>query len=320
MRNTWLVSGVLALLACGEGTSPTLGGGPPPGGGGDPGLGPNVSLNGWRPFPDDNPWNTPVNTSPVDPNSPRIIASIGVDRALHPDFGTEPTYGIPYVVVAGSTPRVPVSFDYADESDPGPYPLPRDAPIEGGANSGGDRHVLVIDRDNRMLYELWDSHPGSSAWTAGSGAIFDLNSNALRPAGWTSADAAGLPVFPGLVRYDEVAAGEIRHAIRFTARRSRKAYVSPARHWASSSTNDSLPPMGMRVRLKAGFDITGFPPQARVILQAFKTYGMIMADNGSDWFFSGTSDPNWDDAQLNTLKTLHGGDFEVVQMGPLTTP
>jgi hypothetical protein len=320
MMRSWLVSGLAAALlsACGSGTGPG-GAGPPPGGG-DPGLGPNAGLNGWRPFPDDNPWNTPVDRSPLDPSSDRIIASIGLDAPLHPDFGTEPTYGIPYVVVPGSTARVPVSFDYADESDPGPYPIPANAPIEGGAASTGDRHVLVIDRDNRTLYELFDPHPGASGWTAGSGAIFDLQSNALRPAGWTSADAAGLPIFPGLVRYDEVADGEIRHAIRFTVRRSRRAYVAPARHWASSSTNDSLPPMGMRVRLKAGFDMSGYPPQARVILQAFKTYGMIVADNGSDWFFSGTSSPSWDDNQLNTLKQLKGRDFEVVQMGPLVTP
>jgi hypothetical protein len=320
MIRLWLVTGLAAALltACGTGTGPGGAGLPP--GGGDPGLGPNASLNGWRPFPDDNPWNTPVDGSPVDPSSDRILASIGLDAPLHPDFGTEPTYGIPYIVVAGSTARVPVAFTYADESDPGPYPIPANAPIEGGAASTGDRHVLVIDRDNRMLYELFDAHPGASGWTAGSGAIFDLQSNALRPAGWTSADAAGLPIFPGLVRYDEVAAGEIRHAIRFTVRRSRKAYVAPARHWASSSTNDSLPPMGMRVRLKAGFDIAGYPPQARVILQAFKTFGMIVADNGSDWFFSGTSSPSWDDNQLNTLKQLKGRDFEVVQMGPLVTP
>jgi hypothetical protein len=316
MRRFWLISGFMALLAaCGEGTSPGT-----PDGGGDSGLGPNAPLHGWRPFPDDNPWNTPVDARPVDPNSAKIIASIGVGDPLHPDFGTEPTYGIPYIVVAGSIARVPVSFAYAEESDPGPYPIPAGAPIEGGAASTGDRHVLVIDRDNRILYELFDAHRGTAGWTAGSGAIFDLQSNALRPAGWTSADAAGLPIFPGLVRYDEVVAGEIRHAIRFTVQRSRRAYVLPARHWASSSTNDSLPPMGMRVRLKAGFNISGYPQQARVILQAFKTYGMIVADNGSDWFFSGTSDPRWDDNQLNTLKQLRGGDFEVVQMGPLVIP
>ncbi len=307
------------MLACGESTSPSTAGNNPPPGGGDPTLGPNVPLNGYRPFPDDNPWNAPVDTAGVDPNSAKIIASIGIADALHPDFGTEPTYGIPYIVVAGTTPKVPVSFDYADESDPGPYPIPSNAPIEGGSTSTGDRHVLVLDRDHHLLYELWDAHPGSGGWTAGSGAIFDLTSNALRPAGWTSADAAGLPVFPGLVRYDEVAAGEIRHALRFTVRRTRKAYIAPARHWASSSTNDSLPPMGMRVRLKASFDISGYPPQAQVILRAFKKYGMIVADNGSDWFFSGTSDPAWDDDQLNTLKQLRGGDFEVVTMGAVVT-
>jgi hypothetical protein len=317
MRAHPAVLGLVWLLAaCGDGgTAP--GGGQPPSN--DPGLGTNVGLNGWRPFPDDNPWNTPVDGSPLDPNSARIIASIGVNGPLHPDFGTEPTYGIPYVVVAGTTARVPVSFAYADESDPGPYPIPPDAPIEGGSGSSGDRHVLVIDRDHRMLYELFDAHPGPSGWTAGSGAVFDLQSNALRPAGWTSADAAGLPIFPGLVRYDEVAAGQIRHAIRFTVRRSRRAYVHPARHWASSSTNDSLPPMGMRVRLKASFDASSYPPQAQVILRAMKTYGMIVADNGSDWFFSGTSDPRWDDGQLNTLKQLHGSDFEVVVMGQVVT-
>lgn len=331
MKNLWLVPSVLAFLACtsadsgegGLGTNPPNN--PPnnpPGNptGNDPSLGPNASLNGYRPFPNDNPWNTTVDNAQVDPNSAKIIASIGLDRGLHPDFGTEPTYGIPYIVVAGNQTKVPVSFDYDDESDPGPYPIPSNAPIEGGSNSGGDRHVLVIDKDNKLLYEMWDSHPQTSGWHSGSGAIFDLSSNDLRPAGWTSADAAGLPVFPGLVRYDEVSAGAIRHAIRFTVQRSRKAYLSPARHWASSSTNDSLPPMGMRVRLKAGFDISGFPPQAQVILQAMKTYGMIMADNGSNWYFSGTSDPNWDDDQLNTLKGVKGSNFEVVKMGALVTP
>jgi len=279
----------------------------------------NANLNGKRPFPDDNPWNTPVNTLPVDPNSAKMIASIGLSDSLHPDFGTEPTYGIPYVVVSGTTPKSAVAFDYYDESDPGPYPIPSNPPIEGGAGSSGDRHILIIDRDNWKLYELYGAYLGATGWTAGSGAIFDLNSNALRPAGWTSADAAGLPIFPGLVRYEEVEDGVIRHAIRFTVRRSRHAYVEPATHYASSSTNDSLPPMGMRVRLKASFDLSGFPPQAQVILQAMKTYGMLVADNGSDWFFQGASDPRWDDNDLDTIKGITGSNFEVVKMGPLTT-
>jgi hypothetical protein len=309
----------LVITACHSGVVTDPAGGT--GSGGRPELGINASLNGWRPFPDDNPWNTPVSGVPVDPSSDRILAAIGLTAALHPDFGTEPTYGIPYVVVAGNTRKVPVTFSYADESDPGPYPLPANAPIEGGPASTGDRHVLVLDRDHLELYELFDAHPGTAGgpWTAGSGAIFDLTSDALRPAGWTSADAAGLPIFPGLVRYDEVASGAIRHAIRFTVPRTRRAYIAPARHWASSSTNDSLPPMGLRVRLKPGVNLAGFPPQARVILAALKAYGMILADNGSSWFFQGASDPRWDDADLNTLKQLHGSDFEVVQMGTVVT-
>jgi hypothetical protein len=289
------------------------------------GLGPGASLNGRRLFPDDNPWNTSVDQAPVDANSDALIASIGLTTTLHPDFGANylgGPFGIPYVVVAGGTPGVGVSFDYADESDPGPYPIPRDAPIEGGAASGGDRHVLVVDRDHWRLYELFAAYPvaGSSDWTAGSGAVFDLSSNALRPAGWTSADAAGLPILPGLVRYDEVVdLGEIRHALRFTVRYSRRAYVLPARHWASNDTSATRPPMGMRVRLKASYDISGFPPSARVILQALKTYGMFVADNGSDWFISGAPDARWNDAELNTLKSVPGNAFEVVQMTAVVT-
>jgi hypothetical protein len=213
-----------------------------------------------------------------------------------------------------------VTFEYDDESDPGPYPIPQDPPIEGGPLSTGDRHVLVIDRDAWMLYEVFAAYPDGAGWACGSGAIFDLSSNALRPAGWTSADAAGLPIFPGLVRYDEaVEQGEIRHALRFTARLTRRAYVSPARHFASSSAAPELPPMGMRVRLKASVDISSYPETAQVVLRALRTYGMFLADNGSDWFVSGTPDPRWDDDALNELKRIRGRDFEVVQMGPLTT-
>lgn len=288
------------------------------------GLGMNADLGGWRPFPASHAWNTPVDAAPVDPRSAALIASIGLRDHLHPDFGADwngGPFGIPYVVVSGTQTRVPVSFDCADESDPGPYPVPADAPVEGGAASTGDRHVLVVDRDHRRLYELYDAHPlrGGTAWRAGSGAVFDLATGAPRPAGWTSADAAGLPVFPGLVRYDEVAAGRIDHALRFTVSRTRRAYVAPARHFASSDPGTSLPPMGMRVRLKASFDISGYPAQARVILQAMKTYGMIVADNGSDWYVSGTADRRWNDAALSTLKKVPGSAFDVVKMGAVTT-
>jgi hypothetical protein len=284
----------------------------------------NGDLQGRTVFPPDNPWNTRVDTLPVDPNSATLIASIGSTGHLHADFGANwngGPFGIPYVLVSGRTQRLPVTFEYADESDPGPYPIPPNAPVEGGASSTGDRHVLIVDTDRWKLYELYAAYPHGGYWTAGSGAIFDLRSNALRPAGWTSADAAGLPIFPGLVRYDEVVGRKvIRHALRFTVARTRRAYVYPARHWASSSTSPSLPPMGMRVRLKATYNIAGFPECARVVLQALKTYGMIVADNGSNWFISGAPDPRWNDEELNTLKTVPGSAFEVVKMGPLTTP
>jgi hypothetical protein len=287
----------------------------------DPGPGPErPELPARSVFPLDNPWNLDVSAESVDPNSDNLIASCGADRELHPDFGT--TYdgvpwGIPFVTVAGSQPRVPVSFDYADESDPGPYPIPSDAPIEGGPGASGDRHVLVIDVDNWVLYELFAAYPenGGDSWSAGSGAVFDLSSNELRPEGWTSADAAGLPIFPGLVRYDEaVTQGAIRHALRFTCPRTRRAYVPPARHYASSDPDADLPPMGMRVRLKAGVDISGFPPEVRVILAALKTHGMFLADNGGGFFLSGAPDPRWNDENINTMKQLRGSDFEVVRM------
>ena len=276
-----------------------------------------ASLAGRRPFPADNPWNTLVTSAPVDPNSATLIASCGL-RNLHPDFGTVwdgAPNGIPYVVVRAGQPKVSVRFDYSDESDPGPYPIPPNAPIEGGASSDGDRHVLIVDLDAWKLYELYDAHPidGGSSWHAGSGAVFDLSSNALRPAGWTSADAAGLPIFPGLVRYDEVVEQHaIEHALRFTCPRTRKAYVSPARHYASSDTSSSLPPMGMRVRLEASFDTTGFSPAVRVILRSMMRYGMLLADNGSGWYVSGAPDPRWNDDELATLSRVPSSAFEVV--------
>ncbi len=286
-----------------------------------PDLGIGADLGGALPFPADNPWNQVIAALPVDPNSDRLLTSIGLGTGLHPDFGSDPADGIPYVVVPGTQPMVPVAFDYADESDPGPYPIPPDAPIEGGPDAAGDGHVLVLDRDRWVLYELFAASPlPDGSWLAGSGAIFDLNSNALRPAGWTSADAAGLPIFPGLVRYDEaVGLGVIRHALRFTARRTRAAYVAPARHLASRNPDPNLPPMGMRVRLKASYDVRGFPPAVQAILVALQTYGMFLADNGSDWFVSGAPDSRWNDDDLSSLRRVRGSDLEVVRMGQVVT-
>jgi hypothetical protein len=280
---------------------------------------PNAPVVGRSVFPADNAWNRDVSLEPVDPNSANLVASCGATRSLHPDFGTVydgVPLGIPYVTVRANQARVPVSFYYADESDPGPYPIPPNAPIEGGASSSGDRHIIVVDIDNWMLYELFDARPvnGGASWTAGSGAIFDLSSNAMRPAGWTSADAAGLPVFAGLARYEEVASGAISHALRFTCPTTRRAYVPPARHYASSQTSPNLPPMGMRVRLKANVDISTFPAEAQVILAALKKYGMILADNGGGFFVSGAPDSRWNDANIDTLKRIKGSDFEVVLM------
>jgi hypothetical protein len=283
------------------------------------GLGESPSLGGHAVFPVDDPWNRDISRLPVDPNSDALIRSIGIDKPLHPDFGTVyagAPIGIPYVVVPGPQPRVPVRFEYADESDPGPYPIPPGAPIEGGPKGEGDRHVLVIDRDNWKLYELFSAHPRpDGSWQAGSGAIFDLKTGAPRPAGWTSADAAGLPIFPGLVRYEEACGQEeIAHALRFTCRRTRRAYIPPARHFASRLGDANLPPMGMRVRLRASFDLDGFPPAVKVILVALKRHGMLLADNGSDWYVSGAPDRRWDDNELHALKRVKGRDLEVVKM------
>jgi hypothetical protein len=284
-------------------------------------TGPNVSFQGRRFFPDDDVWNRDISKDPVDANSAALIAGIGADRPLHPDFG--PARGIPYVVVPGDQPKVMVRFAYVGESDPGPYPIPPDAPIEGGPGSAGDRHVLVVDRDHWKLYELWTSvaQDNGAWWTAGSGAIWDLSRHSdRRPKGWTSADAAGLPILPGLVRYDEVATQKaIRHALRFTVRRTRHAYVFPASHFASNLFGANLPPMGMRVRLKADYDTSGFSENCQVILRALKTYGMILADGGSDWFISGAPNPGWDDDELHQLTWVKGGDLEVIQMGQIHT-
>ena len=242
---------------------------------------------------------------------------------MHPDFGADyqgvPS-GIPYVVVPGDQPKKTVTFRFGDESDPGDYPIPDDAPIEGEEKAKGDRHVLVIDRDHWKLYELFHAFKTAQGWRANTGAIFDLSSNRLRPADWTSADAAGLPIFPGLVRYDEVIEQRvIPHALRFTVRRTRRAYLPPARHFASRSKDANLPPMGMRVRLKADYDISKFPTCARVILTTLKKYGMMVADNGGDWYVSGAPHPHWNDEELHSLKKVHGKNFEVVKMEGLTT-
>jgi len=284
---------------------------------------PCPALGGVQVFPPDSPWNTDISGHPVHGKSRAWIASIGEDRPLHPDFGTmwnNAPAGIPYTIVRKGQAKVPVIFDYPDESDPGPYPIPEDAPIEGGPQAEGDRHVLVVDVDSHRLYELFHAFRANGGWKAGSGAIFDLRSNKLRPLGWTSADAAGLPILPGLVRYDEVMEqGEITHALRFTVRRTQRGFMLPATHWASRSSDPDLPPMGMRVRLKADYDISEFPREAQVILKALKRYGMMVADNGGDWFVSGAPDPRWDVEKLATLKRVKGRDFEVVDTGPIRT-
>jgi hypothetical protein len=278
-----------------------------------------------RVFPANNPWNQRVDQLPVAGNSATLIASIGLDTPVHPDFGTVyngAPNGIPFMVVSKHTRRVPVSFLYAGESDGRLYPLPRGVPIEGGPSSTGDRHVIVVDRDACKDYELYAADPirGGASWNAGSGAIFNLRSNHLRPASWTSADAAGLPILPGLARYDEVARGVIDHALRFTAPDTRRAYVYPARHFASSSTDPSLPPMGLRVRLKATVDISHLPYQARIVAQALKRYGMLLADNGSPWYISGAPNGRWNDDALHQLNQLTGRDFEVVDTSSLPHP
>ncbi len=281
------------------------------------------TLAGCPVFPASSVWNKPVNALPVAANSAQLIASIGSSASVHPDFGSGlydgSRIGIPYVVVHGkTTAKSRVAFDYADESDKGPYPIPANVPIEGAPKaSDGDRHALIVDRDSCTLYELFALHRTSSGWAAGSGAIWNLRSNKLRPAGWTSADAAGLPILPGLARYDEVKAGRIDHALRFTASRTRNTYVYPARHEASSESDPALPPMGLRVRLKASVSISGLPPQARIVAQALKTYGMILADNGSPWYISGAPDTHWSNDQLHALDRLTGADFEVVDTSKL---
>lgn len=282
--------------------------------------GQTASLNGFIPFSSGSLWNTDISSAPVDPNSNSIIANWVGAVNLHPDWGNDPTYGIPYVVVTGTQPLVSVNLGaYPDESDPGPMPIPANAPIEGGSSSGGDRHVLVLNNSNCFLYELYNASPNADgSWNADSTAVWDLLGDEQRPYTWTSADAAGLPIFPGLVRYDEVAAGVISHAFRFTLPYTEAAFTPPASHWAATSSDPTAPPMGMRLRLKSSYDISGFSSQMQVILTAMKNYGLILADNGSPLFVTGVSDSRWG-SDLDSLKTVPATAFEVVQINPMYT-
>lgn len=276
-----------------------------------------ANIGGCAIFPADNAWNRDVSADPVDPNSAAYISAMnGGTKFLHPDFGGGGAYGLPWISVPSTQALSPMRFTWADESDPGPYPFPASAPIE----SGGDAHVIVLQRGTCQLYETFNSVYRGSYWQADSGARFNLKSNALRPEGWTSADAAGLPILPGLVRRDEVLAGQITHALRFTAARTQRAHVHPATHSASSATATNLPPMGLRVRLKASFDVSGYTGAARVILTALKRYGMLLADNGSDWFITGERNTGWSDSDLGQLKRVPGSAFEVVKLGAIYKP
>ena len=305
-----LGANVLGLAAAaGSGTSPRL-----------PGA-PRCPL-----FPANNPWHQRVDRLPVAANSATIIGSVGADATVLPHFGSglspkdHAPIGFPYVVVSERQKKVRLSFLYAGGSDKGPYPIPRNVPIQGGPSSTGDRHAIIVDRARCILYELWALYPTRQGWRAGSGAIWNLRSNRLRPDGWTSADAAGLPILPGLVRYEEVAQGAVRHALRFTAPRTRAAHVYPARHDASDSTDPNLPPMGLRLRLRRDFDVSSFPPQARIILTALKRYGMFLADNGLPWYLSGVPNKHWNNKDLETLERVKGSDFEVVDTSSLPKP
>jgi hypothetical protein len=282
-------------------------------------LGENADLGGRRAFPDDNPWNMDITHLPVDPNSDVYINSIGADKPLHPNFGRswhDAPWGIPYIVVPGGQLRYPVRFGWGDQADQCYYPIPENPPVEAG-----DRHCIIIDRDSWVLYELFDLKKQGDLWTAGAGATWDLNSNDMRPMTWTSSDAAGLAIFPGLVRYDEVMIHkEVRHAFRFTAKPTQRAFIYPARHYASKEKDAALPPMGLRVRLKADYDISTYPESCQVILRALKKYGMILADNGGAWFLIGSPHPEWPDDEMEQLKRVKGSDFEVVQIGSINKP
>jgi hypothetical protein len=269
-------------------------------------------------LPADNPLNQDISRAPVDPRSDAYIASIGASAHLFADFGFTPSYGIPYVVVGARQPKVPIKFtEWGKESNPGPYPVPADAPVERAELTWGDHHVLVVQEGSCKLYELYKAHRNGRGWDAGSGAVFDLRSNALRPEGWTSADAAGLPIFPLIARYQEVADGQITHALRVTVGHTQRAYIHPATHFSSESTDPNLPPMGLRLRLKASFSLAGFHGQALVILRALKRYGLIVADEGSPWFLSGAPSSHWRKRDLAQLERVPGSAFEAVSTGPL---
>ena len=294
---------------------------PPPAAGPRPANGSPTSLGRCTLFPRSSYWYANVSTLPVHASSAAYVASIGATSGLKADFGSGlwngGPIGIPYVVVGAGQPKVSVTFDYADESDPGPYPIPPDAPIEGGAASDGDRHILVVDQTDCRLYETWSTTPQGGGWHAGSGAVFDLGSNALRPDGWTSADAAGLPILPGLVRYDEIAAGRVDHAIRITVPRTQKSFIWPARHFASSRTDVNLPPMGLWLRLRADYDTSGFPREAKIVLDALKQHGAIVSDNGSAWYLSGAPDERWNNDALATLRRVPGSAFDAIDTSSL---
>jgi hypothetical protein len=277
-------------------------------------------------FPRSSHWNQRVDKLPLLSNSNAMVAAAGASRTAHADFGSG-TYnggpiGIPYATVSKEQKRVPVTFDYSDESDRGPYPIPPNAPIEGGRNADGDRHVIVVDRSRCRLFELFDAHPqgDGSSWHAGSGATWNLRSNHLRPPGWTSADAAGLPILPGLARYDEVRRGRIDHALRITVPRTRRAFIYPARHQASSLTDPDLQAMGQRVRLKRGFDVSRYPRQSRVVLRALQRYGALVADNGSAWYVTGAPNRGWNNDDLHSFGRVKGSDFEFVDTSRLKRP
>jgi hypothetical protein len=330
----FLVFALISLIGCSGGMSSTGGsggsGGSGSGGGGTGGattscqqmvLGQNASLGGFLPFSANSLWNTDISMATVDANSNSIISNyVGSSTHMHPDFGNDPTYGIPYVIVDGNQSLATIHLGaYAGDSDPGPMPVPANAPVEGGSSSTGDHHVLVLDNANCFLYELYNAAPGSGgSWSADSTAVWDLLGNETRPYTWTSADAAGLPIFPGLIRYDEAASGNIKHAFRFTLPHTRAAFIPPASHWAANTSDVNAPPMGMRLRLKASYDISGFSAQMQTILAAMKKYGLILADNGSSLYVTGASDSRWG-SDLDSLKTVPATAFEVVQMNPIYT-
>jgi len=304
------LSCLVAVAACTSSSTPAR---PDPSFGIDAVTAGAATIAGCPLFPADNPWRTDISTYPVHPRSAAWVRSVGRSDHLHPDFGSNPDYGIPVTVVPADQAKVPIRFTaYGDESDPGPYPVPLNARVE----AGGDRHVLVVSKACR-LYELYNARRTARGWAADSGAVFNLRSNRLRPTGWTSADAAGLPMIPGLVRLAEIRAGHIDHALRFTVARTQRGYINPARHQAGSTTSADVPPMGARFRLKASFSLRGYTGAALIVLRALKKYGMFVADNGSDWFVSGASSRRWNDANLEQLKRVPGSAFEVVRTGAI---